>query len=116
MPLKKGDRLNPNGRPKNSTNKTSSEIRAAFQLLVEKNLETLEADLKKIVEPEKRISLIIKLSEFILPKLQSMTIENQIDMEFKRLEMLLSTAPDEAIEQITAKILTLKIQNNESID
>ena len=107
MALKKGEIINPNGRPKGSQNRTTSEIRAAFQQLVSNNIDTLQTDLESM-EPEKRVLYIIKLSEFILPKLQSMTIENQIELEYKKLEALLSSAPDEAIEQITAKLLTIK--------
>jgi hypothetical protein len=113
MALKKGEVLNPSGRPKGAANKTTSEIRAAFQLLVSNNIDTLQADIDKL-EPEKRIAYIIKFAEFLLPKLQSLSIENQLDMEYKQLEMLLNSATPEAIEAITAKILTLKIQNNES--
>jgi len=107
MALKKGEILNPNGRPKGAANKTTSEIRAAFQQLVSNNIDTLQTDLESM-PPEKRVSYIIKLSEFILPKLSSMTIENQFEIEYKHLEALLSKAPDEAIEQITAKLLTIK--------
>jgi hypothetical protein len=113
MPISKGTVLNPTGRKKGSSNKTSAEIRVAFQLLVENNLEQLEQDLKNC-DAEKRIGYIIKLSEFFLPKLQSMTIENQLDLEYKQLEVLLSNASPEAIEAITSKILTLKTQSNEN--
>jgi len=109
----KGKTNNPNGRPVGATNKTSAEIRAAFQLLVENNLEQLNQDLQSC-EPEKRIGYIIKLSEFFLPKLQSMTIENQLEAEYKQLEILLSKAEPKAIEAITQKILTLKTQNDEN--
>lgn len=98
------------GRGKNVPNKTSSQIRLAFQLLVENNLDTLEEDLKNI-DAEKRIGYIIKLSEFFLPKLSSFSIENQLDLEYKNLEVLLSKATPEAIEAISSKILTLKIQS-----
>jgi hypothetical protein len=111
MPIKKGTILNPTGRPKNSINKTTGEIRQAFQLLVENNLEQLEVDLKNC-DAEKRIGFIIKLSEFFLPRMQSISIENQLDLEYKQLEVLLSKATPEAIEAITSKILTLKIQSD----
>lgn len=113
MPIKKGEVINPKGRPKNSQNKTTSEIRAAFQQLVSNNIDKLQTDLESM-EPEKRVSYIIKLSEFILPRLQSLSIENQIELEYKQLEALLNSAPEQAIEAITTKILTLKIDNNES--
>lgn len=95
------------GRGKNVPNKTSSEIRAAFQMLVENNLDTLEQDLKNI-DAEKRIGYILKLSEFILPRMQSVSIENQLEIEIRQIEKLLHQAPAEAIELLSEKILTLK--------
>jgi hypothetical protein len=107
MPIQKGQILPGAGRPKNSQNRTTSEIRAAFQQLVSNNIDTLQSDLESM-EPEKRVSYIIKLSEFILPKLQSLSIDNQFEIEYKHLEALLSKAPEQAIEAITAKLLTIK--------
>lgn len=107
MPIKKGQTLPGAGRPKNSTNKSTAEIRQAFQQLVSNNIDTLQTDLESM-QPEKRVSYILKMSEFILPRLQSMDITSQLELEYQQLEALLSKAPDEVIEQITAKILTIK--------
>lgn len=112
MGLKKGDVINPNGRPKGAVNKSTSEIRKAFQQLVSNNLETLQSDLDNM-EPERRVSYILKLSEFILPKLQTVSIENQLQLEYKELTALLQKAPAEAIDAITAKLLTIKTQDYE---
>jgi hypothetical protein len=112
MALKKSSKLNPNGRPKGAVNKTTSEIRTLFQQLVSANIERLQEDLEAM-EPEKRVSYIIKLSEFIIPKLQSYSIETQLELEYKQLEVLLSKATPEAIEAISSKILILKTQSNE---
>lgn len=107
MALKKGDVINPNGRPKGAKNKTAAQIREAFQLLISDNIDQLQSDLKEM-PPDKRFAMIVKLSEFVLPKLQSLSIDNQIELEYKQLEALLNKAPEQAIEQITAKILTIK--------
>lgn len=112
MALKKGVVLNPNGRPKGSPNKSTTEIRNAFQLLVSQNIEQLQNDLSKMT-PDKRVSYIIKLSEFILPKLQSLSLDTQIELEYKNLEALLTKAPDEVIERLTQRILTLKSLSND---
>ena len=76
-------------------------------------IEQLQNDLSEMT-PDKRVSYIIKLSEFILPKLQSLSLDTQIDLEYKSLEALLAKAPDEVIERLTQKILTLKSLSNES--
>lgn len=107
MALKKGEVLNPHGRPKGAANKTTSEIRAAFQQLVSNNIDTLQDDIDKL-EPEKRIAYIIKFAEFLLPKLQSLDPATAIQMEYLALEKLLTQCPDDAIEKIVEKIEQLK--------
>ena len=107
--------LNPNGRPQGSPNKSTTEIRNAFQMLVSQNIEQLQNDLSEMT-PDKRVSYIIKLSEFILPKLQSLSLDTQIELEYKSLEALLTKAPDEVIERLTQRILTLKSLSDESIN
>lgn len=107
MALKKGDVINPNGRPKGAVNRSTAEIRKAFQLLVSDNLDRLQEDLNAL-DPEKRLAYIIKMAEFIIPKLQSVTLENQLEIEYKHLNALLASAPDDAIEAITMKLLTIK--------
>jgi len=116
MPLTKGAKLNPNGRPKGAINKTSAEIRAAFQLLVENNLETLQNDIDKL-KPDQRIGYILKLSEFFLPKLQSLNPEDQLKFEYMELEKLLEKCPEDFIQKITEKVLNLQNQKeNEAIN
>lgn len=111
MAQRKGQTGNPNGRPAGSPNKTTAEIRNAFQLLVSNNIDTMQADLV-MLEPEKRLSFIIKLAEFFIPKLQSMSIENQIELEYKQLEALLLKTPESAIDLITDKVINLYISKN----
>lgn len=109
MAIKKGQILNPEGRKPGTVNRSTGAIRTAFQNLVENNLPKLQTDLDQL-EPKDRLTMIIKLSEFILPKLQSLNIENQLEIEYKQLEKLLLNAEPEAINLITQKIQTLKIQ------
>ena len=67
MAQPKGKTGNPNGRPKGTPNKTTAEIRNIFQLLLEQNLNQMKADIKAL-EPKQRLDVLLKLSEFILPK------------------------------------------------
>jgi hypothetical protein len=69
MPIKKGQSGNPNGRPKFTPNKTTAEIRNIFQLLLEQNLKQMGADLQ-LLEPKQRLEVLLKLTEFILPKVK----------------------------------------------
>jgi hypothetical protein len=69
MAQPKGKTGNPNGRPKGSQNKTTGEIRSIFQSLLEQNLEQMTDDIKAL-EPKQRIDVLLKLTEFILPKVK----------------------------------------------
>ena len=48
------------------------------------------------------------LLNYSLPKLQSMSPNEMLDEEYKRLEELLENAPDEAIDQIVERINRLR--------
>ena len=63
---------NPGGRPKGATNKVTRDIRSAYQQLVEFNLENMSTWLADIAadNPEKAFELMIKLSEYVIPKMQ----------------------------------------------
>ena len=66
-----------NSSRKGVTNKTTSEIKEAYQLLVEKNLDNMTTWLEKIGKdnPEKAFDLIIKMSDFIVPKLSRQEVK-----------------------------------------
>ncbi len=59
------------GRTKGQTNKTTAEIRDAYQKLVEDNLTNMTEWLKQVADqnPERAMDLMLKLSEYMIPKL-----------------------------------------------
>lgn len=59
------------GKPKGAVNKINRDIKEAYRLLVEKNLDNLSLWLEKIADknPEKAILIIKDLSEFVIPRL-----------------------------------------------
>ena len=61
------------GRPKNSTNKSTKELREIFTFLLDSNLDDIQKKLDIVAEenPAKYIELILKLTEFALPKLNA---------------------------------------------
>ena len=70
------------GRTKGTPNRSTTEIRQNFQLLIENNLETLESDLKEL-EPKDRIKAILELSKFVLPILRATELSTTIDNKFQ---------------------------------
>ena len=59
------------GRKKGTPNKSTVEIREAYQKLVEGNLENMTKWLDTIAKdnPEKAMDMMLKLSEYMIPKL-----------------------------------------------
>ena len=56
-------------------NRTTQQVRKAFQLLIDNNLEQMQSDLDAL-QPKDRLRFIIDLSKFILPQLQAVSIED----------------------------------------
>ena len=66
------------GRPKGSVNKSSNEIREAFQMLLEDNLPTLKRDISSL-EPKERVKLLLDMAQFVVPKLRSIDLQSDIE-------------------------------------
>jgi hypothetical protein len=60
---------NRQGRTKGTLNKSTSEVRESFSLLLSNNLERIQKDLDSL-EPFQRVKVLLELSSFIIPKLK----------------------------------------------
>ena len=101
MAFKKGEVTNPKGRPKGKPNKTTAEIREAYQKLVEDNLTNMTEWLTEVAaeNPEKAMELMLKLSEYMIPKLarQEVTGADGADL-FKNIKFEFGTPINERDE------------------
>ena len=101
MPFKEGQSGNPNGRAKGKPNKTTKEIREAYQKLVEDNLTNMTKWLGEVAaeNPEKAMELMLKLSEYMIPKLarQEVTGADGADL-FKNIKFEFGTPINERDE------------------
>ena len=104
--MKKGQTNNPNGRPKGKPNRVTADVKKFIETLVCNNLSKMERDINKL-EPKDRLIIIERLLQYTIPKQQSVSVEAQIQAEYASLERLLKTAPDEAINEITERIVML---------
>lgn len=68
-------------------NKTTNEVRKAFQLLVENNLPKMQNDLDSL-EPKDRIKFMLDMAKFILPQLQSISIDDLREQEAQGFNVL----------------------------
>lgn len=81
MPFKAGDDPNRNtgGRPKGAQNKTTQQIKEAYQRLLENNLDNMSTWLARMASEDegKALDYMLKLSEYIIPKLARQEITGQ---------------------------------------
>ena len=68
-------------------NRTTNEVRRAFQLLVENNLPKMQKDLDSL-EPKDRIKFMLDMAKFILPQLQSISIDDLREKEVQGFNVL----------------------------
>jgi hypothetical protein len=94
------------GREKGTPNKQTKEIREAYKILIEANLSNMTNWISDIAKdnPEKAVDLLIKLSEYVVPKLNRTEIKDVTSLE----DLLLLTP-----KQRQSRIITLKNQLND---
>lgn len=112
MGLHKGQKNNPHGRPKGSSNKLTLSMRERIQGLVNDNFEQLEVEFKAL-DAKDKWTIAERLIQYTTPKMQSLDTESQVKLEYSELERLLRSAPDEAVQRIADKVMELQKISNE---
>ena len=105
MKFNKGESGNPTGRPKGTENAATGLVRALWKDLMLENIEVLKEDFKAL-EPKERLAVAVKISNFILPRLQSIESSNYPDWA-----ELLMLPPEERTQEILK--LKREIEGNE---
>jgi hypothetical protein len=78
MPHRKGHTNNPKGRPIGTTNKTTSHFRQWIGEFLDGQRSQVIKDWKRL-EPKDRILMFEKLMRFVLPTLQSTTLQSDFE-------------------------------------
>lgn len=77
MAFKKGESGNPEGRPKGTPNKTSTEIKQTLNDILCNEIEAIPERLNQLSDKD-RLDIVIKLLPYILPKQKELEITNDI--------------------------------------
>lgn len=90
MAFKKGKSGNVNGRPPGAKDKIQTDIKEAFHSLVEGNLSNIETWLNGIAvkDPIKALDFILRLSEFIIPKMKATEITAEFGEKIRQIMII----------------------------
>jgi hypothetical protein len=92
------------GRTKGVVNKTTSELRERFTLLIDNNFDKLQTDID-LLEPKDRIKVILELAKFVVPTLKATELTTGNENGFSPVVINLGNglSPDE-LRKINAEL------------
>lgn len=98
------------GRTKGTLNKTTSELRERFTLLIDNNFDKLQIDID-LLEPKDRIKVILELAKFVVPTLKATELTTGNENGFNPVVLNLGNGinPDE-VRKINAELLKQSIK------
>ena len=99
------------GRKKGTPNKSTSDLKQWLSGVLNENRNQFEKDLRELL-PEERIKVLSGLFNYVIPKQQTLSIEEQIRSETESLSRWLEQAPEEAIEAISRRVIELQKLNS----
>lgn len=91
--IKKGEVRNPNGRPKGSTNKATTQLREMITKLVEREFDNVDTLLLQL-EPKERAKFLTDLLKYAVPALSSINMEATVDQRITQIEVKYKTKED----------------------
>lgn len=103
MRFKAGKSGNPKGRPKGAKNIAKADLLEKFQVIVNMCTEKLCEHIEELSVSE-LLKAAVGLASYILPKQQSIDINQQVTTEYQELKKLLDEMPDELVERVANKI------------
>jgi hypothetical protein len=80
--IKKGEVLNPKGRPKGAVGKITKQVKDSLQFVMERLESTIVEDIQKVT-PQRRLQLYTDLMQFVKPKLASTKADVDVKTDSK---------------------------------
>lgn len=103
------------GRQKGTPNKASQDLKNWLSRVLNDNRAMFERDLTELL-PEERVRVIAGLLNYIIPKQQALSVEEQISNETEALSRWFAEAPQEAIDGIAERVIELQKANQEGAE
>lgn len=95
------------GRAKGTPNKVTTDLKTWVSSILDDGRDKFVENLS-LLEPSEYIRTYTGLLNYVMPKQQAATPEQQAEAQIKALESLLDRCPDKFIDEITAKIMELR--------
>lgn len=100
------------GRKKGTPNKITGDLKEWVSDLLNENRRQFEEDLRGLL-PVERVKILSGMFNYVMPKQQSLTIDEQVDKETQVLTRLLNEAPEETIDKIAERVIALQELNKQ---
>lgn len=94
------------GRAKGTPNKVTTDLKTWVASILDDGREKFAKSLDGL-EPSEYIKTFTGLLNYVLPKQQAISVEAQIEAEYRALERLLEASPKDFIDKIAEKIIEL---------
>lgn len=111
MAFRKGESGNPEGRPKGAKNRATHELRQWIGDFLTEKFPELKQGFEQL-EPYQQWSIVEKLLQYSVPKMQSVSVEAMVEAETRALADLMVKAPEQAVDLLLKK-LRESDENNE---
>lgn len=97
MPFKKGKSGNANGRPKGAKGKLRTTVRDFIKDVIDENREKFNEDLERLAAKD-RVDIMVKLMGFVVPKPQSIVVQDMTPTDTGLSAADIDNAPDDIRE------------------
>lgn len=100
------------GRKKGTPNKATA-LKVWVEELVNSNRKQIALDLNEL-KPYERLKILERLLNYVLPKQQAISQQEVISEEYNHLERLIKTMPQEAIDMLAEKVISMQKSQKEN--
>ena len=100
------------GRIAGTPNKVTTDLKTWIAEILDGGRDKFVQSMGRLT-PQEYIKVYTGLLNYALPKQQAINVESQTEAEYKQLDKLIDTAPDEFVDRIAEKILKLQEGNRD---